>query len=148
MSEILGNAAKLYLDATPLSSTPDSGSWSEVDLAREVTINMDAARADVTRRGSGNWKQSKAGLIDATLEFEVVYDPTDTEFQALLDAFTSRGEIALAAMDGDIAVADTEGLAGNWEIVTFNRSEPLDDAITVSITAAPSGYTTWYTVAS
>jgi hypothetical protein len=37
-----------------------------------------------------------------------------------------------------------QGLAGNFVITNFSRTEPLEDAIKVSVTAKPSSFTQWY----
>ena len=51
-------------------------------------------------------------------------------------------------MDAAIASVASEGLAGNFTIHTFNRSEPLEGVVVVDVTAKPSSYTAWYEVAS
>ena len=50
-------------------------------------------------------------------------------------------------MDGDITTSGNQGLAGNFTVTNFSRSEPLEEAVTVSVTLKPSSYTTWYEVA-
>ena len=49
-------------------------------------------------------------------------------------------------MDGDIATTGSEGFVSNFSITNFNRGEPLEEAVTVSVTAKPSSKQQWYTV--
>ena len=78
----------------------------------------------------------------------MLWDTTDAGFTALQSAWASSAEIALAAMDGDIETAGSQGLAGNFTVTNFSRNEPLEEAITVNVTVKPSSYTTWYTVSA
>jgi len=146
MSKKLGMEAKLYFDATPLANGPSGATWTELTLARNVTINLEAAEADLTARGNSGWRATRAGLRDGSLEFELVWDDTDTGLEAIRDAYLGGDEIALAAMDGDIATVGSEGFVANFTITAFNRSEPLEEGITVSVTAKPSSKQQWYEV--
>ena len=76
------------------------------------------------------------------------WDPADAGFTALQEAWANSDEIAIAAMDGDIATSGSQGLAGNFTVTNFSRSEPLEEAVTVSVTLKPSSYTTWYKVSA
>lgn len=146
MANKLGMECKLYVDSTPLSNGPSGASWSEVTLAKDVTVNLEASEADVTARGNSGWRATRAALRDASLEFELVWDPTDTVVEDIRDAYLNGGEIALAAMDGDIATVGSEGFVANFYVTGFNRGEPLEEAVTVSVTAKPSSKQQWYEV--
>jgi hypothetical protein len=37
-----------------------------------------------------------------------------------------------------------QGLVSNFVVTNFSRTEPLEDAIKVSVTAKPSSFTQWY----
>ena len=148
MAEKLGMQCKLYYDATPLADGPSGASWTELTKAREVTVNLEASEADITSRGNSGWRATRAALRDASLEFELVWDPADTAVEAIRDAYLNGSEIALAAMDGDIATVGSEGFVANFYITAFNRGEPLEEAVTVSVTAKPSSKQQWYEVAA
>ena len=144
----LGMNCKLYYDATPLASTPDTGTWSEIDNAKDVTLNLETGEADITTRGNNGWRATAATLKDGSIEFEMLWKPGDAAFDALQAAWAGSTEIAIAAMDGAIATADNQGLAGNFTVTNFSRNEPLEEAVTVNVTLKPSSYTTWYEVAA
>lgn len=144
----LGMEAKLYYDATPITVNAAAGSWTELSAARDVTTNMDKAEADVTTRANAGWRATRGALRDASVDFELVWDPDDTGIEAIREAYMTNSVIALAIMDGDCAVAGSEGFAANFEVTSFNRSEPLEDAVTVSVTAKPASFHEWWEVAS
>jgi len=146
MSKKLGMEAKLYYDTTPLANGPATGSWDELTSARDVAANCEAAEADMTTRANAGWRAIKTSLRDATIEFEMMWDEDDAGMEAIRDAYIGGNEIALAVMDADITTAGSEGLAGNFVITAFSRSEPLEEGITLSVTAKPSSNTTWYEV--
>ena len=146
MGDKLGMECKLYYDSTPLSNGASGASWTELDKAREVTVNCEASEADVTSRGNSGWRATRAALRDASLEFELLYDPADAGYEAIRDAYLGGGKIALAAMDGDVATVGSEGFAANFYITAFNRNEPLEEGVTVSVTAKPADHHQWYEV--
>jgi hypothetical protein len=149
MSRVLGMNAKLYRGDDLLESASSSEisgiNWDEITNVRDVTLNLETGEADVTTRANSGWKQTLATLKDGSVEFELVWDTTDADFAAVRDAWLNSTEIALAVMDGDIDT-EAQGLVSNFTITNFSRTEPLEDAIKVSVTAKPSSFTQWYIV--
>ena len=148
---VLGLECKLYFSATLVddgSNTPDQISWTEIGNAKDVTLNLEAGEADITTRGNSGWRATAPTLRECTVEFQMVWKPGDAVFEAIQTAWSSSSEIAIAAMDGAIATVGKQGLAGNFTVTNFSRSEPLEEAATVSVTLKPSSYTTWYEVAA
>jgi len=50
------------------------------------------------------------------------------------------------SLDGAIDEAGNQGLASNCSVTSFTRNEPLEEAVTVSVTLKPSSFTDWYVV--
>jgi len=151
MAKKLGRQCKLYYSDTLLDgsvNTPASVTWNEIQNVRDLTLNQEKGEADVTTRGSGGFRQTLGTLIDGSVEFEMLWETSDTAFSALQDAFYNDTEIALAVMDGDIDAAGSEGLVSNFSVTSFTRSEALEEGVTVSVTIKPSSYTEWYVVSS
>jgi hypothetical protein len=134
MAVKLGLDAKLYRN----TGTYASPTWNEVKNVKDVTLNLEAGEADVTTRGNAGWRATVATLKDASIEFEMVWDTADDDFAAIRDAFLNRAGIELAVMDGDIAASGSQGLRALCVISNFSRNEPLEEAITVSVTAKPT----------
>ena len=145
MSIKLGLDAKLYRN----TGTAGSPTWNLVPNVRDVTLSLETGEADVTTRGNNGWRATVGTLKDAGIEFEMVWDTADDDFTAFKDAFFNGTSIELAVMDGPIATAGSQGLRAVCRIITFTRSEPLEEAVTVSVTAKPTYSATppsWLTV--
>ena len=142
-----GLDCKLYVGTALLTSadaSTQSGSWVESTIARDVTTGNEKAEADISSRGS-TYRQRKTTLKDAPIEGELVYDTDDYTFQAMRDAYNNNTELAMAAMDRGITTVGAQGLAGNFEILSFVRNEPLEGGVTITFRAVPSAHTHWYT---
>jgi hypothetical protein len=141
----LGLDAKLYRN----TATPAAPTWAEMKNVKDLTLSLEASEADVTTRGNAGWRATLAALKDASIEFEMVWDTSDVHFTAIKDAFFGNTSAEFAVMDGDITVAGSQGLRAVMSITNFSRSEPLEEAISVSVTAKPTYAATpptWMTV--
>lgn len=130
----LGMEAKLYRN----TGTYASPTWVEMQNVKDLTLNLEASEADVTTRGNAGWRATIAALKDGSIEFEMVWDTEDTDFTALKNAFFDGTPIELAVMDGDMSAAGTQGLRAVCRILNFTRTESLEEALTVSVTAKPT----------
>jgi predicted secreted protein len=130
----LGLDAKLYRN-TGSYETPE---WEEVENVRDLTLNVEGGEADVTTRKNGGWKAVVPTLKEGSIEFEMVWDTDDEDFEAIRAAYFDRTNIEFAVMDGDITVAGSQGLRATMVIIKFNREEKLDDALKASVTAKPT----------
>lgn len=148
----LGMNAKLYRAAALLTdddaAEAESASWTEITNVRDNTVNTNKGEADTTTRGNNGWRTTAGTLKELTLEFEMIWKPEDTSFAAIRAAYLNNTQIALAAMDGDIETNGSQGPVGNFDIINFTRSEPLEDVQKVSVTAKFASFPQWYTVGS
>ena len=108
-----------------------AGSWVELANVRDVTLSLEAGEADVTTRANSGWRAVVATLKEASVEFEMVWDTADAGFTAIKDAFFNNEVIGLQVLDGDAG----SGLEADFSITNFSRSEQLEEALTVSVTA-------------
>jgi len=116
--------------------------WAPVNIVRDVTVTAEAGEADVTTRGNSGFRQTIAGLREITLEFEMVWEPGDVAFEAIRNAFLPPGAlVAFAALDSAGAAGD--GPVGDFAITNFSRAEPLEEAITVNVTAKLARWGQW-----
>ncbi len=136
---IQGMFAQLLFKAAPFD---DAAAWAPVNIVRDVTVTAEAGEADVTTRGNSGFRQTIAGLREITLEFEMVWEPGDAAFEAIRNAFLPPGAlVAFAALDS--AGASGDGPVGDFAITNFSRSEPLEEAISVSVTAKLARWGQW-----
>jgi len=133
----LGMDGKLYRN-TGTYAVPV---WELITNVKDLTLNLEAGEADVTTRGNAGWRATVATLKDGSIEFEMVWDTGDAAFTAVQQAFFNTGTIEFAVMDGLITATGSQGLRATMSITNFSRSEPLEEAISVSVTAKPT-YTT------
>ena len=130
----LGMEAKLYRN----TGTYAAPTWVELTNVKDLTLNLEAGEADVTTRGNAGWRATVATLKDGSIEFEMVWDTTDTNFTAIQDAFFNNTYIEFAVMDGDVASSGSQGLRATMSITNFSRSEALEEALMVSVNAKPT----------
>ena len=112
--------------------------WDEITNVRDLTLNLEAGEADVTTRGNDGWRATVATLKDGSIEFEMVWDSDDTDFTAIRDAFLNKTAVELAVLDGDVVTTGSQGLRASFMVTSFSRNEPLEEAITVSVTMKPT----------
>ncbi len=131
----LGMDAKLYFCAAGIGGSP---TWTELTNVKNVSLALQTGEADVTTRGNSGWKATAATLKEGSIEFEMVWDTADTGFTAIKNAYFGNTHIGLAVMDGPIATNGSQGLWADCMITNFSRDEPLEEAITVKVTAKPT----------
>ena len=135
MSVKLGLDARLYRNTGAYSSV----TWNEVKNVKDLTLSLEAGEADVTTRGNGGWRATIATLKDGSLEFEMVWDTADDDFTAIRTAFLTNGQRSSSrSLMAPYNTAGSQGLRAAMAITNFSRSEPLEEAIKVSVTAKPT----------
>jgi hypothetical protein len=127
---------KIGLDAVLYRGEAGSTAETEVENVKDVTVNLESGEADVTTRKTKGWRASKATLKEASVEFQILYDTEDEDFQAFQAAYFGNTPIALFISDGE-----GNGLDADFSITSFSQEQPLEDAISVSITAKPTAST-------
>jgi len=125
-----GLDARLYRN----TGTHETPVWAEIANAKDLTLNLEKGEADVTTRANDGWRATVGTLKDGSIEFEMVWDTEDEGFAALQSAYFDDTTIELAVMDGDIQEAGSQGLRASFVVTNFTRNEPLEEAMTVSVT--------------
>ena len=134
MANVLGMNCKLYRN----TGTYASPTWNEVVNVKDLTLNLEKGEADVTTRGNDGWRATEGTLKDGSIEFQMVWDTDDADFTAIQGGYFDGTDIEFAVMDGDITDAGSQGLRATMQITSFSRSEPLEEAVSVSVTAKPT----------
>ncbi|MCY2927923.1 MAG: phage tail tube protein [Planctomycetota bacterium] len=140
---VLGMNAKIYQGAAGAALA----SLTEMSNVKDVTVNLEAGEADVTTRGNSGWRAKAPTLRECSIEFEMVWKPGDTGFEAVKTAYLAGTSIELAALDGGKAVSGSQGPKGSFSITAFSRKEALEEAITASVTAKLDVWAEWVKVA-
>jgi hypothetical protein len=122
--EIIGLDGELSVKG---SGSPSS--WLALDDAKDVTASLTANEINVTTRGSGGFEDTAAGTRVVGIDAELLYDPTSVAFQAVQTAYRDRAKIEVKVLDG----TSGKGFSMLAVVTNFTRNEPLDDAMTVSV---------------
>ncbi len=130
----LGMDAKLYRNTGSFASP----TWNLIPNVKDLTLSLETGEADVTTRGNNGWRATVATLKDGSVEFEMIWDTEDDDFTAIRNAFLNNTALELAILDGLSSVAGSQGLRASFMITGFTRNEPLEEAITVSVSAKPT----------
>ena len=133
VGEVNGTLVKIYVGGTAVS-TLTSNSFSFSESPRETT-SKDSGGYKTIAEGLRSWSGSGEGYFseDATLGFE-----------DLMDLYISRTEITImesSAVSGDVTYS------GAARITSLERTSPLEETVTFSISYEGSGAITKGTVA-
>lgn len=129
----VGYSRKFYRN----SGTYGSPTWAEIENVQDLTLNDETTAAEASNRNSA-FKRYLPGLHDISIEFSSIYDATDADFEALLDAKRTRAVIDVAVMDGAINTNTNRGWRGECMVEQANENQPLDDTHTVDFTLRPA----------
>lgn len=150
----LGMNGKLYYEDGGYSPDATAGNKADlsggagtvVDLAKDVTLNLETGESDVTTRGNNGWRARVATLRDGGTEFQVLWDPDSTVFQDLISAWLTNDIMGFAVLD-EVYLAETgaglhdgtgTGLVTNFSITNFTREEALEEAMMANVTIVPT----------
>ena len=94
-------AIVLGLDAVLMRGTAGSQGTTEVKNVKDLTLNLESGEADVTTRATAGWRASVATLKEASLEFSILYDTEDTDYNAFATAYFNNTPLSLFVSDGN-----------------------------------------------
>ena len=126
---------KLGLDANLVRGTAGTQGNIEVTNVKDVSLSLESGEADVTTRKAKGWKLSVATLKEASLEITILYDTEDEDFLAFKEAYFSNTPLSLFVTDGDTTA---HGLDADFSVTGFTVDQPLEEAVTVKVTAKPT----------
>lgn len=124
MGKIAGFTCKMFRD-TVGAETPAT----EMKNVTDVTINLSANQISATTRATAGWEAFIQGLKTGSVDFGMMYDSEDEDYQALHTAFLNGTALAFFFSDGD-----GNGLIGDYVVTNFSESQPLNEAVSISVT--------------
>ena len=126
-------AYKLGLDAKIFHGTAGTKASTEMKNVTDVTLNLETGEADITTRAAEGWRITAATPTAASVESEVIWDTADAGFNAIQKAYCGNSALSLFGSDGE-----GNGLDADFVVTSFSRSEPLEEALKVSVTCKPT----------
>lgn len=133
MAHVLSENAKLYRN----TGTYVAPVWDIIPNIKDLTLQLDKDETDVTTRASGGFKEMVDGLIDASIQFQMLWDTADTDFTSIRTAFFAKTAIEFLVLDGPSGTSGSQGLRATCMIKSFTRNENLGEALMVDITIRP-----------
>lgn len=132
--------------------------WCAIKTVREVTLNLTSSTADVTTRNANGWRQMVPTLKEASIDFQVLWQPDQAVFDDLLTYYISQCPMAFLILDGKLTestagyitawIAQTgrcsetgyviTGLFADCAITNFSRNEALEEAVVADVTIQPT----------
>ena len=124
---VLGFQAKTYWGPSGAQAS------NELTNMQDNELSLENGETDITTRATNGWRAFAPTLTEAGVEFKMLWRPGDAGFEAVKDAFLQKSSIALLVLDK--VIGEGEGLDADFIISNFTRSEPLEEALTVDVTA-------------
>src|SRR5262245_47256761 len=128
-------AGKIGLDMLAYRNTATyaAPTWALIAICRDVTLDMSRGTADLPRRRP-TWPRNRGTLKEGSVTMEIIYDAADASYDALAAAFLAGTIVDVALSDGPLPAGPAEYFRSEYEVTGFTRNEPLEDAVTVSVT--------------
>lgn len=128
----IGLEGKLYYN----TGSFDVPTWVEVKC-RDLDLGDSKAEGDISHRGSGI-KLSRGTLKEISVEFQMRVKSGDTVLAAFRAAYDAGTPIDCAVLDGSIEEAGNWGYRGPWEVLGFDRHEPMEEGMMLDLTLKPT----------
>lgn len=116
-----------------------SGTQATTLLANvgNVTLQSGTVEADITTKQSG-FTLTGVTRLDVSLSFDIIMDPSDSGYDALRTAYTTKAPLSLLVCNGPKASVGTEGFDADWVITQFDEAQDNSDKIRMNVTAKPT----------
>jgi hypothetical protein len=102
-----GKDFKLYRNTDiPYDATP---TWVEVKNVRDLSRGVEKALADFSTRAV-DWRMQRGTLKELTVDFQMVYDNADADYDAFETAFYQDTMIEVLILDGPIGTMGSKGI--------------------------------------
>jgi hypothetical protein len=130
-----GKDFKLYRNTDdPYDNTP---TWVECKNVKDLKRGVEKALADASTRES-DWRMQVGTLKELTVDFGMVYNPTDIHLQAFENAFYKDTDVELLILDGPIGTVGSKGIRFMSQVTKFPVDEALEDMGRIDVTVVPS----------
>lgn len=143
------DASKLGKDAVLYYSLNSGSTLAEMTSilsgVSDSKVSLQTGERIVTKRANIGWEQTEASLKKCQIEFSLTLDTSDAGYLAVQSAWLNGTTLALAALSGPADVAGNVGIVGDFAITGFDRAEPVEGSVKVSVIAKLNVFTAWVT---
>lgn len=124
---------KLYRN----TGTFGSPTWDLVPNCRDMETPMAMTKNEASIRGNRT-KMFAPGQLDWGLNWQMVYDPSDTDLTELRTVFLTAATVDLMDLDGLIATSGSLGTRAICYLFGLGNPKPLDGIAVFDVEAAPA----------
>lgn len=146
MSVKQGREAKLYVAEGGIGGVP---TWQELSKARNVRLVPAGGEIDLSCRGSG-YKLTGVGLMDVTIDADLLYDAADAAIQAVETAFVTKALLGVACTSFGVSQSGSRVFKADCVVTKFERAEDLEGTQMIACAFKPTlsdDPPTWETIA-
>lgn len=118
----IGMNCKFYRN----TGTYGSPTWTVIPITKDLSLKLSKDKASIKTRGS-TWEQTLPVHKKAPLDFKLLGDESDTNFDAVRDAYVADTLLDLAIADDVIATTGTRYFRADYYVYDFSIDEPFDD---------------------
>ena len=123
----IGWDAKLYRGT---AGTPAATLMTNV---RDVKLPLNITEADISTRAS-RFERIDVSLFAASIDFDMLWDETDTDFQVIWAAFIAGTSITMKAL----GIASGSGIQGTFKVVKCEAAQDLKGAQIANVSVKPT----------
>jgi hypothetical protein len=127
MEMLIGLNSKLYRGAAGGDAT------TEIPIVGTVKLGLEVGEATLKIRAS-NFELSDTTFFKISLEFDLLWDESDSNFTALWNAFTAREKLSFKCL----SKTSGKGLKADFKIFKFERNEDPEQPILASVAIKPT----------
>lgn len=114
----------------------------EIGNVKDVTLNLEAGEADITTRDNGGFRATAPTLKECSAEWEMILRDNDSALAAIRTAWRNGTPIPLAILTDKVEL-DGDGPVGDFSVTNCTRNEPLEEAITYSVSVKLAKFRGW-----
>ena len=123
----IGWDAKLY------RGTAGADPSTEMTNVRDVKLPLSIGEADISNRAS-RFELTDVTLFATSIDFEMLWDETDSDFSAIWTAFTTGATIAMKAL----GKTSGKGVKSDVKVVKCEAAQDLKGAQIASVSVKPT----------
>lgn len=106
---------------------------TEMTNVRDVKLPLSVGEADISTRAN-RFERVDAALFVASIDWDMLWDETDSDFTAIWTAYKTGAKIALMAL----GMASGSGILGDFVIAKCEAAQDLKGAQIANVSAKPT----------
>jgi hypothetical protein len=114
-----------------------SPTWTLINNVTDLDNTFEMEEADATNRAASGFEAIMPTIDKRTLESSMIYNPGDTNWQAMLAAYAGRVLQDYLSCDGPVATAGSQGPRFSGYCTKFGRKEELKGVMMSGFTLRP-----------